>query len=164
MSNKGLAGHSKAHVMQTNPPAIVHLGDPTILSDLAAAAEAEGWRMVSRLVAEWADGRNRFDRPGEHAYFAILDGRAVGVCGLNVDPFASDPAVGRVRRMYVAAAHRRSGVATAMMRQLLDDARGHFRTLHVRAPEGGACAFYESLGFTRVAGDRNCTHRRAVIA
>lgn len=32
---------------------------------LVAAAEAERFEFVERLVTEFNDGRNRFDRPGE---------------------------------------------------------------------------------------------------
>ena len=144
--------------------AIFPLIDPALLAGLAADAEADGRRIVSRLIAEWLDGRNRFDRPGERAYFAVDGGRVVAVCGLNVDPFADDPAVGRVRRMYVAVAHRRKGAGSAMLKELADEAKSHFRTLHLRTDDAGASAFYEANGFSRVDGDPNCTHRRPVIA
>jgi len=58
----------------------------------------------------------------------------------------------RVRRLYVARTQRRRGVASALMRQLSTDAAGHFRVLHLRTSNPAASAFYESLGFTRVAG------------
>jgi GNAT superfamily N-acetyltransferase len=98
------------------------------------------------------------------AYVAIAEGRVVGVCGLNIDPFARDSRVGRVRRVYVAAGHRRRGVGAAMMEVLAAEARGHFRTLHLRTDDASASAFYETIGFTRVFADRNCTHRRRVVA
>jgi predicted GNAT family acetyltransferase len=136
-----------------------------MLADLASDAEAEGWRMVSRLIAEWADGRNRFSAPGEHAYVAVAEGgRPVAVGGLNADPFGDDPTVGGIRRLYVARSHRRRGVASALMRQLSADAAGHFRMLHLRTDSAEASAFYEAIGFTRVLGDPNCTHRRSVVA
>jgi GNAT superfamily N-acetyltransferase len=145
--------------------AIRPLTDPAVLADLAADAEADGWRMVSRLIAEWADGGNRFAAPGERAYMAVsIDGRPVAVGGLNVDPFANDPTVGRIRRLYVARARRRGGVASALMKKLSDDAAEHFRMLHLRTSSPEASAFYEAIGFMRVVGDPNCTHRRPVVA
>src|SRR5262245_24982248 len=105
--------------MRVLPVTILPLSDPAILADLAADAVADGRRMVSRLMADWVDGGNRFDGPGERAYVALAgDGRAIAVGGLNVDPFAGDPTVGRVRRLYVAAAQRRQGVASALMSRL----------------------------------------------
>jgi GNAT superfamily N-acetyltransferase len=139
--------------MPPSPPAILHLSDPTRLAGLAADAEADGRRMVSRLIAEWSEGINRFDRPGERAYLALSEGRVVAVCGLNIDPYANDPLIGRVRRLYVAVAQRRRGVGSALMNVLADEARRHFRMLHVRTHDAEASAFYEALGFTRVVSD-----------
>jgi GNAT superfamily N-acetyltransferase len=151
--------------MQPSPLAIRPLIDPAILAELAADAEADGWRMVSRLIAEWSDGSNRFAAPGERAYVAISEnGRPVAVGGLNIDPFASDPTVGRIRRLYVARTQRRRGVASALMKTLSTDAADYFQMLHLRTHNPEASAFYESIGFTRVVGDPNCTHRRPVIA
>lgn len=150
--------------MRPRPLAIRPLIDPTVLVELAADAETDGWRMVSRLIAEWVDGSNRFAAPGERAYVAVAnDGRPVAVVGLNIDPFASDPTVGRVRRLYVARAQRRKGVASALTKKLTADAAHHFRMLRLRTDNAAASAFYEAIGFTRVVGDPNCTHRRPVV-
>jgi N-acetylglutamate synthase-like GNAT family acetyltransferase len=140
------------------------LAAPTTLAALAADARADGRRMVDRLIEEWNDGRNRFDRPGERAYVATREGRVSGVCGLNRDPFADDPRVGRVRRLYVAVADRRQGVGSAIMARLMSDARGAFGLIHLRTHDAQAAAFYEALGFERVVGAPECTHRRPVVA
>jgi hypothetical protein len=71
------------------------------LAPLVAESEQDGWRFVRRLAEEWADGTNRFDRPGEALLAAWMDGALIGVCGLNVDPYAGEPTIGRVRRLYV---------------------------------------------------------------
>jgi ribosomal protein S18 acetylase RimI-like enzyme len=149
--------------MRPNRLAIRPLTDPRVLAELAADAEADGWRMVSRLIAEWGDGSNRFAAPGERAYVAVwADGQPVAVGGLNVDPFAHDPMVGRIRRLYVARAQRRRGVASALMQRLSVEADGYFAVLRLRTDDAEASAFYEARGFTRVGGDRNCTHWRQV--
>jgi hypothetical protein len=61
-------------------------------SPLVAESERDGWRFVRRLVDEWVAGTNRFDRPGEVLLAACVDKALVGVCGLNADPYAGDPA------------------------------------------------------------------------
>jgi N-acetylglutamate synthase-like GNAT family acetyltransferase len=127
------------------------------LDDLAVDADADGCRMVSRLIQEWNDGINRFDQPGERIYCASGGGRVYGVCGLNRDPFAGDATIGRVRRLYVAAAFRKQGIASSLLRQLMADARMHFRALHLRTFDPVATAFYASLGFSKVAGNPECT-------
>ena len=85
------------------------------LAPLVAESEQAGLRFVRRLAEEWAGGRNRFDRPGEACFAALVDGRMVGVCCLNVDPYATDPAVGRVRHLYVLSAYRKLGVGRRLV-------------------------------------------------
>jgi|SRR5580700_1237255 GNAT superfamily N-acetyltransferase len=132
------------------------------LQSLAADADADDYRMVSRLMEEWINQTNRFDGIGERLYCAIIDSQICGVCGLNRDPFANDPTVGRVRRLYVTTAQRRQGVASSMLWQLVSDARAHFRLLHLRTHDPMAAAFYESVGFLPVHGEPTCTHRRSL--
>lgn len=86
-------------------------GAPTdCLHDLLAESEEAGSRIVRRLIEEWASGVNRFDGPGEALLGASVGGRLVGVCGLNLDPYAVEAGVGRVRHLYVLSAFRRLGV------------------------------------------------------
>ena len=85
------------------------------LEGLRAESLQEGYRFIQRLCDEWISGANRFSAPGEALFLAIADGRVVGVCGLNCDPYRHDPRTGRVRRLYVSRAHRRSGVGRALL-------------------------------------------------
>ena len=82
------------------------------LGPLIAESESHGLRFVRRLVDEWTSGTNRFDRPGESLFVARIAGEAVGVCGLNADPYAAAPGIARVRHLYVLSAHRRCGDRT----------------------------------------------------
>ena len=140
------------------------LEDIEQLSALAALADAEGHGMVSRLMTDWRSGVNRFDHPGEVVLVAVTPAGIVGVCGLNQDPFVSDPRVGRLRRLYVASAWRRNGIASALVGQLLERAGLWFDAIHVRTYDPGAIAFYRSLGFGDVHGDSACTLTRKVAA
>jgi GNAT superfamily N-acetyltransferase len=128
------------------------------LSPLLAESEREGWRFVRRLADEWAAGTNRFDRPGEVLLSAWVDGVLVGVCGLTVDPYATDPAVGRIRRLYVVRAFRGRGVGQVLLRAVLQFARGRFRLIRVRTESGAAARLHERLGFVPAVGVADCTH------
>jgi len=114
-------------------------------------------RLVRRLVDEWRDGSNRFDRPGEALFGAWLDGRLVGVCGLNVDPYAGDDRVGRLRHLYVLSASRRLGVGRALMAEVLAAARERFETLRLSTTNPAAARLYESFDFRPMTA-RDCTH------
>ena len=109
---------------------------------------------------EWADGSNRFDRPGEALFGAWVGGRLVGVCGLNVDPYAGDDRVGRVRHLYVLRDCRRLGAGRELVEQVLAAARGRFGVLRLSTNNPAAARLYEGLGF-RPVSERHCTHVRA---
>ena len=140
------------------------LTDLVQVAELEVDARADGRAMVSRLLEEWLDGRNRFSRAGERAYVARRGDRIIGVCGLNIDPFSGTGRIGRVRRLYVAVRDRRNGVGTAVINQLIADAHGVFDWLHLRTYDADAAAFYEAIGFDPVIGNDSCTHRRRVVA
>src|SRR5262245_48628748 len=94
------------------------LTDLEQLTELEADANADGQAMVSRLIHEWREGRNRFSAVGESVYVAKRGERVCGVCGLNRDPYAGDDSVGRVRRLYVSAHARRTGIGRALIDRL----------------------------------------------
>jgi GNAT superfamily N-acetyltransferase len=132
------------------------------LDRLVAESERHGQRFVRRLVDEWASGVNRFDRPGEAFFVARLDGRVVGVCGLNVDPYAARPGIGRVRHLYVEVAHRRHGVGRELVAAVVAAARGRFDTLRLRTSNPEAARLYERMGFSRRQDVDECTHVMAL--
>ena len=137
---------------------------PAAVAALVAASERDGWRFVRRLADDWAAGTVRFDRPGEALFAARVGGAVVGVCGLTIDPYAADPAVGRVRRLYVLWAFRGRGVGRGLVEAVVRAARGRFRTLRLRTESPEAAVFYERLGFRPVAGVPDCTHVRELAA
>src|ERR1051325_9193020 len=135
------------------------------LGPLLTGSERQGFRFVRRLVEEWESGANRFDRPGEVLFVARVGDEVVGVCGLNVDPHADDPAIGRVRHLYVRVSHRRSGVGEQLVGaggQLVPAGAGPARLrsarLHLRTTNLTAARLYERFGFRRTGEGRDRTH------
>jgi GNAT superfamily N-acetyltransferase len=129
------------------------------VAPLIVESELEALQFVRRLAEEWAAGRNRFDGPGEALFGAREGGRLVGVCGLNIDPYLASPVIGRVRHLYVLAAHRRRGVGRRLVGAVVAAARGPFATLRLSTSDPAAARLYEALGFHRREGDTHCTHR-----
>jgi len=127
------------------------------VGELVSESERAGSRFVRRLVDEWDNGANRFDRPGEVLFGARVAGRLVGVCGLNVDPYARDERVGRVRHLYVLSDFRRLGVARRLMAHVIAAAGGRFDNLRLRTHNPAAARLYEALGF-RPCVDGDATH------
>jgi GNAT superfamily N-acetyltransferase len=131
---------------------------PPGLSELVAESERFGFRFLRRLVEEWASGANRFDGPGEALFAARADGRWIGLCGLNTDPYCAEPGVGRVRHLYVATAFRRRRVGRQLVEAVVGAARGVYGRLRLRTHNPEAARFYETLGFRPCQGQAECTH------
>src|SRR5256712_11203180 len=131
---------------------------PERLAPLIAESEQQGLRLVRRLADEWASGANRFDRPGEALFVARSGERVVGVCGLNVDPYAAQPSVGRLRHLYVLSAHRRLGIGEQLVTRVIETARGRFERLRLSTSNPEAARLYERLGFRPRADGAHCTH------
>jgi len=123
---------------------------------LREESSREGFKFVERLWCEWKSGTNSFDRPGEALFLAVADGQAIGVCGLNQDPYAHAPRTGRIRRLYVIPAHRGSGVGGDLLRTVIGHARNHLDLLRVRTD--AADSFYISNGFRRDHSSAEATH------
>jgi GNAT superfamily N-acetyltransferase len=132
------------------------------LDALVRESEAEGFRFLRRLRDEFDAGTNRFDGAGEVLLGAWMGDALVAVGGINVDPYAGDARVGRLRHLYVGAAHRRSGVGREMVAALVRAAAAHFDALHLRTDTDAAARFYERLGFAPVPGHPSATHRLAL--
>lgn len=131
---------------------------PSDIGSLRQAADSEGFRLVARLVDEWEDGSNRFDRPGEVLVEARLESTLAAVGGLNQDPYLDDPRIARIRHVYVLPEHRGSGIGRLLVGELVDRARAGFDRVRLRAGPADASAFYEAIGFAPTRDEPDCTH------
>ena len=113
--------------------------------------------MLKRLLDNWVNGQNTFSRPGEILVGAFESGRLIGIGGRNIDPYTSEARAGRLRHLYTRASSRRMGVGRAVVKTLMTDADHFFDVIALRAPDN-AFAFYERLGFERVADSFYVTH------
>jgi GNAT superfamily N-acetyltransferase len=126
---------------------------------LQSEAAAEGFRFVEKLIEDWMSAANRFDRPGELFLGGFRDGRLAGVCGLNHDPYTDRDGVGRLRHLYVRQDARRNGIASALVRLILDEAKGTFQVVRLRTDTPETAEFYTQLGFTSV-NDATASHMK----
>ena len=127
------------------------------MADLRVEAREQGYDFIETTVEEWATGVNRFDGAGEFLC-GVFDGDAlIAMGGLTVDPFLRQADIGRFRRVYVISAWRNQGIGSSMVNFLVEEARGRFRGVRLRAENGEAARLYERLGFLPIA-DPNATH------
>jgi GNAT superfamily N-acetyltransferase len=127
------------------------------MDELQAEARAEGYNFIDTLAQEWASGANRFDHSGETVLGCFDEDMLVAVGGLNIDPFAGDPQMGRIRRIYVRREWRRKGIGRDLVTALIVEARRSFRIVRLRAENPDAARVYERLGFVPIANP-DATH------
>ena len=133
------------------------------ISDLAAAdigslvraSRQEGFRFLTRLCDEWANGSNVFNGPGEALFGVFDDAQLVGIGGIN----RQDDATGRLRRFYILPSRRRLGFGRSLLNHILAHAAAHFRWVVLRTDSATADLFYCACGFTRVEDVPGATHR-----
>ena len=134
--------------------------DTAMLAPLLEESRAEGFRFVERLATAWASGELRFDQPGEVLLGAYDDEDLIAVGGLTADPYASEPAVGRLRRVYVRPHARRQGVGRRLVRGIEAVAADYYRMMVLRTDTAAAARFYESLGYVPLPPGGQATHSR----
>lgn len=123
--------------------------EPPDLTDLLGPSLDEQHGLVRRTVDDWADGSNRFSKPGEAFYVASVGDAIVGMCGLNIDPFIDDQRVGRIRHLYVHPGYRRRQIGRSLLDACLLDAAESFTRVRLRTFQPVAVSFYESIGFVQ---------------
>jgi GNAT superfamily N-acetyltransferase len=121
------------------------------LALLAAAAAREGYSHIRRVVEEWENGRNRFDKPGELLLGAFDGPSMVAIGGMTLDLSRSDWL--RMRRFYVLPDSRGRGVARLLAGRLLVHAREYVPTITVHAGDARAALFWQAMGFRPLIRD-----------
>jgi len=124
---------------------------------LADEALAERYRFLDRLAADWENGGNRFAGSGESLFGATDDQGLIAVGGINRDPYADSPDIGRLRHFFVRIDQRRKGVGGSLLAAILDQAAPTFAEIRLRADNPAAARLYERYGFAQ-ADDPSFTH------
>jgi GNAT superfamily N-acetyltransferase len=131
--------------------------DAKKLAPLLKKSQSEGFNLVLRLCENWESGVNRFNRAGEAFFAAEQEGRLLGIGGRSKDPYLNDESVLRVRHVYVLPDWRRFGIASALMKKILEIPSAGYKKMTLRTLNPAARKFYEALGFTYI-GEGEVTH------
>lgn len=128
-------------------------GEPPegLFGALREAASAEGYRFLNQLDVECAVETGIFRQLGSALFFLLSGDKPVGIGGLSVDPYETDPSIFRVRHVYIHPDFRRHGVGKMLAQAILAEARLRARLLTLRAPSPDAARFWEAVGFTAIA-------------
>ncbi len=141
----------------------IHRLPTDALTPLLAASIDEGFHFVERLVREWEEGKERFDGPGELLLAAYKGEGIIAIGGLTADPYSDEPALGRLRHLYVRPDDRRRGIGRRLVQTLEQAAEPTYRALALRTDTPTAARFYETLGYTRLPPGSTATHRRELV-
>jgi GNAT superfamily N-acetyltransferase len=134
---------------------------PDQTPELRAEADAEGIRNQGMLEHDFASGAELFSKPGEILLAAFDGNTLVGIGGLTVEPDKSIRAM-RLRRIYVRKAWRKRGVGRLLGEALMAHGFESTDMLTLNAAVPGAPAFWEALGFSRVAHETRTHEMRRV--
>jgi len=91
------------------------------LQSLLIEARREGFGFLDRLMEDWNDGSNRFNRDGEKLVGAFGENTLIWIGGLNRDPYCRAQ-IGRLRHLFIHPKHRGTGVGRKLVEILIEDA------------------------------------------
>lgn len=129
-----------------------------MFAPLLSEAQAQGFTFLDRLRDEWLDGTMRFDRRGEILFGAFVKPDLIGVGGITLDPYSSEPSLGRLRHLYVLDRFRGRGVGRNLVKHILSHARSRFGCVRLFTGRPEAARLYESVGFAPTLAYKE-THR-----
>lgn len=138
---------------------------PAAIQELAKPANKEGFSFVNRLIQEFENGTNRFDRSGEFLLMAY-DGQKLIACGgLNQQTNDDDDEkqIGRVRRFYVLPKYRQHGVGKQLLQHLESKAISNFSALCLHTDTQLAEHFYQKMNYVYVANHSNYNYFKYLI-
>lgn len=126
------------------------------IEDLVELSLAEGYLFLERLVNEWISGENRFNKGNENLYQIKIDGKVIGIGGINKNPYTDDEKNGRIRHFYIHPKYRRKGIGTELIKTILRNQ--DYEKITLRTDKEEASKFYESIGFIRIKDSITDTH------
>ncbi|MDR2994931.1 MAG: GNAT family N-acetyltransferase [Bacillus cereus] len=131
-------------------------------SHLVQDSKEEGFNFIIKLINEYKNKINVFNKTGECLYGIFQEDTLIGVGGLNEDPYTEDNKIGRLRRFYISRDYRRIGLGNVLLNQLLCHAEKYFEVivLHTDTKQGNA--FYTANGFVKGGLYKGSSHYKVL--
>ncbi|MGG1721450.1 GNAT family N-acetyltransferase [Bacillus wiedmannii] len=116
---------------------------------LVQESKEEGFNFLIRLISEYENKINIFNKTGEYLYGIFQGEKLIGIGGLNEDPYSENNKIGRVRRFYIAKEYRRKGLGRLLLVRIISDAKKHFNIVVLNTDTVQGDKFYTSSGFVK---------------
>ena len=116
---------------------------------LVQESKDEGFYFLIKLISEYENKINTFNKTGECLYGIFHGEKLIGIGGLNEDPYTENNKIGRLRRFYITKDYRRIGLGNLLLKRLLYHAEKYFKVvvLHTDTKQGDA--FYIANGVVK---------------
>lgn len=129
---------------------------------LVKESKDEGFYFLIKLISEYENKINTFNKTGECLYGIFQGEKLIGIGGLNVDPYTENNKIGRLRRFYIAKDYRRIGLGKLLLNKLLSHAEKYFKVvvLHTDTKQGDV--FYTANGFVKREVYKGSSHYKVL--
>lgn len=116
---------------------------------LVQESKDEGFYFLIKLISEYENKINTFNKTGECLYGIFHGEKLIGIGGLNEDPYIINNKIGRVRRFYIAKEYRRKGLGRLLLVRIISDAKKYFNIVVLNTDTVQGDKFYTSIGFVK---------------
>lgn len=129
---------------------------------LVQESKEEGFNFLKKLINEYENKLNTFNKTGECLYGIFQGEKLIGIGGLNEDPYTENNKIGRLRRFYITKDYRRIGLGNLLLKRLLYHAEKNFKVvvLHTDTKQGDA--FYSANGFVKGQVYKGSSHYKVL--
>ncbi|MEM5672758.1 GNAT family N-acetyltransferase [Bacillus cereus] len=116
---------------------------------LVQESKEEGFNFLKKLINEYENELNTFNKSGECLYGIFQGEKLIGIGGLNVHPYTENNKIGRLRRFYIAKDYRRIGLGKLLLNKLLSHAEKYFKVVVYIQIRNKVMYFYTANGFVK---------------
>ena len=129
---------------------------------LVQESKEEGFKFLKKLINEYENELNTFNKSGECLYGIFQGEKLIGIGGLNADPYTENNKIGRLRRFYIAKDYRRIGLGKLLLNKLLSHTEKYFKVvvLHTDTKQGDV--FYTANGFVKREAHKGSSHYKVL--
>ena len=115
---------------------------------LVQESKDEGFYFLIKLISEYENKINTFNKTGECLYGIFQGEKLIGIGGLNEDPYTINNKIGRIRRFYIAKIPKER-IREVIISENYKRCEKHFNIVVLNTDTVQGDKFYTSSGFLK---------------